>query len=148
MTSNETVSAGGRKYLLIHPETFSLLVENFQEPQKIRQDPNVKLAFSLQKSFGQLRQMSERGKVDRFEMKKLVNSVLLQHCEKVVQLYKVGEYCARQNEGKPAEDNQQELPPITTSPAIGDISTTTSVAPVKKKQKPNHAWISIDQFRE
>ena len=97
MTTNQAKPAGGRKYLLVPPDTFELLVKSFQEAQQANQEPAVQLALKLEKKVMHTRSSYFRGESDQSEAKHAIRVFLQKHVEDICHLYNTAEFCGGDN---------------------------------------------------
>ena len=134
MTTSEATPAGGRKYFLIAPETFELLVKSFQDAQEVKQQPAVQLALKLEKKVMQMRSITMRGESDQKETQAAMSVLLRKHVEDICRLYKTSEFCGG-DEGK-------RVKPVKRKPDF----LAGALLPPDKKMKST--WISLDQFKK
>lgn len=81
--TNEGAPAGGRKYFLVPPDTFELLVENFDAVQRMKKDPGIKLALDLEKKVKHRKSTA----ADQDEAKNGIEVLLKEHRSSMRQLY-------------------------------------------------------------
>ena len=102
MANNETAPAGSRKYLLIQPDTFELLINNFEEVQRVKHQPAIKLALEFEKHMLALRQQ------DASPQKSLaaVQSLVRQYNRKLLGIYNIADWCDSRLQKEAAEKPQ------------------------------------------
>lgn len=129
MSSIAGAPAGGRKYLLVQPDTFELLVKNFQEVQALKQDPGINLAIKLSRSMSKVNQ-SKGGAVG--ERQGEAKKILMEHVTSLSSLY--------------AESSKQYIKQIVVKQEVEDeetplspsLSSSDTVSNAKKRK-----WFSF-----
>ena len=116
--TNEATPAGGRKYFLVHPDTFELLVENFDAVQRMKKDPGIKLAMDLEKKVKQRKSHSADGEE--------AQDLLKEHRAGMRQLYEA--------RGEMREN-------IKEAPVLEKISDSDDKTALKRKRK----WVSFKE---
>lgn len=111
MAANDGAPAGSRKYLLVKPDTFDLLVKNFDQVQRIKHQPAIRMALEFEKGVQHVKQ-SEKTPTEKQDA---LMRLFLQYTEMICKLYKVREWCEEKKKPaeKPAEDEEfaYMLPP-------------------------------------
>jgi hypothetical protein len=98
--ASDSGQAGERKYLLVHPDTFELLVETFEEAQQSKQDPLIMLALKFDKKMKQI--MAKGGSKQQDKVRSLVRDHTLEICE----LYKTAEVFVEEKSLLPEKEDQ------------------------------------------
>lgn len=120
--TNEAAPAGGRKYYLVPPDTFELLVENFDAVQRMKKDPGIKLAMDLEKKVKQRKSLSADG---GDEAQDAIEVLLKEHRAGMRQLY----------EAREMRENVKEAPVRENYSDIGDKTASN------RKRK----WVSFKE---
>ena len=132
--ANEGAPAGGRKYFLVHPDTFELLVQNFEHCKSVKQTPGVKLAVELECKVKRV--MTAGGSLE--EMRDLI----ARHCAEIIRIYKVSEFYERQEMASTTSTIIPKAAKRIEQPIKREIVSPSPSSSTSKKMKN---WVS---FRE
>ena len=128
MAANDAAPAGSRKYLLVKPDTFDLLVKNFDQVQRIKHQPAIKMALEFEKAV-QLVKQSEK---TPNEKQNTLTKLFLHYTEMICKLYKVKEWCEEEKKPPEKEDDHQLL-------LLEEKQFAYNMPPSPKKMK----WVSF-----
>lgn len=115
MPNEAAAPAGSCKYFLIQPDTFDLLVKNFEEVQQFKNKPAVKLALEFEKKILHINGNEAA-----------MRELLIQNAQELCALYKI---CGR---AQPLPPPQQQDPPAAATAA----ATVSSSVVEKRRQLP------------
>ena len=138
--ANEGAPAGGRKYLLVQPDTFELLVKNFEDVQRVKQNPAIKLAIQIEKKVTQLKESVIQGETSRGDAQLSMKALLLELTDNICLVFNTGEFCEVKKEAGSAPASTQKVEaklPTFFEPLVEDDVTEV----VKKKRK----WVSFEK---
>jgi hypothetical protein len=139
MPNDSSAPAGSRKYFLVQPDNFELLVKNFEEVQRVKQSPAVKLAMEFEKKVTRIRRRKSGGDA-MFDAPAAVKELILHYNRDLCLLYKMDQFCSAPPTTKGQQGGgggvvvkveQEENPP--------EKSDDTAEPPTCKKAK----WISF-----
>ena len=135
-STNDATPAGSRKYLLVQPDTFDLLVKNFDQVQRIKHQPAIRWALEFEKQILLIKQ----SKKNMAEKQAALSSLYLRYTDRLSQLYKVKEWC---EEGSscppPAVVAAENKPAVKMEEKTSDDDEFAYVVPNRKKAK----WVSF-----
>jgi hypothetical protein len=127
---SDSAPAGGRKFFLVPPDTYELLIKHFDEIQRVKEDPSVKIGLDLQKKIAQLKYQAEHGEIDPNRAHLKLNALLAEQNQEIMQVYKTGEFC---QEERPMAAAIEETPKIVPTEKTMPMIMPPPV-PVKKRK--------------
>ena len=141
MTANDVAPDGGKKYFLVPPDTFELLIKNLQEAQQVKQQPSIQLALKLEKQILRVRRSFVRGESDQMKSRDVVKDLLRKHFKEICHLYKTSEFCIVQDESREKISDSDVVSVHDESVVVEEAATSS-----KFPKKARRSWIGLDQF--